>query len=208
MEHDPPGPVIIGPDDHYGFPLSGNSNYRPPMALASTGGSPVAANGRAVVAAVGWGPPPPYSSRGGSSSELGSISASTPMGLSPVRSPPELMAKVHSGTPTSGSSPSGSSVVRKQLLGGGGSMRKEQPQVVNLPPRRKSGGVHPSPVGRMTGGQDPRRMPWSPQTGISHSHSNSYPAAVASRSVSMTHCPTGSPTGTPERLESHLEMRC
>jgi len=134
----------------------------------------------APAAAVGWGPPPPYSSRG-SSSELGSISASTPMGLSPIRmSPPEL-AKVHPSGVTS--SPSGS-VLKKEL---GGSMRKDQPrQIVNLPPRRKGSGAQQP---------DPRRMPWSPQTGtgiISHGHSNSFP--VAARSLSMIH-QTGSPLG-------------
>ena len=95
--------VIIGPDDHYGFPLSGNnSSYRSPLALASTATPAVASASTNFPASAApgiperaWGPPPPYS-RGGSNSETGSISivsASASMCMSPAHSP------IPAGTP-------------------------------------------------------------------------------------------------------------
>jgi hypothetical protein len=187
---------MIGPDDHYGFPLSSNgSNYRSPLALTNAnGGVP----GPERVA--GWGPPPPYSR--GSTSELGSISASTPIGsLSPAHRSPVSTKDQHSGL---GSSPTASS----SAVGGGSkdsSLRKDHRAhgfpVNNLPPRQQqqqnksmASGVHPSPVSRMN--MDPRRMPWSPQTaGINPVISNGAPPLLTARNLPTAH-QTGSPSGT------------
>lgn len=176
-----PGPVIIGPDDHYGFPLSSNSsNYRSPLALTTAAGV-VTGQERS---AAGWGPPPPYSR--GSTSELGSISASTPMGsLSPAHRSP-VSAKNHVG----GSSPSASSAARGSK---DNSLRKDQKGFSNLPPRQNKANVHPSPVSRMN--MDPRRMPWSPQTaGITPVISNGQSGPLPIRNIPGPH-PTGSPSG-------------
>ena len=185
---------MIGPDDHYGFPLSSNgNNYRSPLALTNgNGGVP----GSERVA--GWGPPPPYSR--GSTSELGSISASTPIGsLSPAHRSPVSTKDQHIGL---GSSPTASS----NAIGGGSkdsSLRKEHSRAhgfpVSLPARQQqhnksmASGVHPSPVGRMN--MDPRRMPWSPQTaGINPVISNGGPPLLTARNIPVAH-QTGSPSG-------------
>ncbi|XP_046441992.1 uncharacterized protein LOC124192631 [Daphnia pulex] len=193
-----PGPVMIGPDDHYGFPLSSNgSNYRSPLALTNAAGGGVAGPERVA----GWGPPPPYSR--GSTSELGSISASTPIGsLSPAHRSPVSTKDQHIGL---GSSPTASS----SAVGGGGSkdssLRKDHRAApgfpVNLPSRQQqqqqnksmASGVHPSPVSRMN--MDPRRMPWSPQTaGINPSVISSGPPLLTARNLPAAH-QTGSPSG-------------
>ena len=202
------GPVIIGPDDHYGFPLSGNSNYRSPLALAAASPAIVGVAERVV---AGWGPPPPYSR--GSSSELGSISASTPIG-SPVRISPESGKRsVHPGPFTVGGGGGGGAAGASSASTPVSPLSRKD-VLVNLPQRQTSKaassvGLHSSPVGRMH--PDPRRKPWSPQTAgmnpiISHGHSNSYPAL--SRNVSMTQQQhqqklTGSPSGMTQR---HLIM--
>lgn len=189
---------MIGPDDHYGFPLSSNgSNYRSPLALTNAAVGGVAGPERVA----GWGPPPPYSR--GSTSELGSISASTPIGsLSPAHRSPVSTKDQHIGL---GSSPTASS----SAVGGGGSkdssLRKDHRAApgfpVNLPSRQQqqqqnksmASGVHPSPVSRMN--MDPRRMPWSPQTaGINPSVISSGPPLLTARNLPAAH-QTGSPSG-------------
>ena len=142
--------------------------------------------------AGGWGPPPPYSR--GSTSELGSISASTPMGsLSPAHRSPVSAKNQH----VVGSSPTASSVA---TAGGSkdSSLRKDHRAFANLPPRQQNKpatGVHPSPVSRMN--VDPRRMPWSPQTaGITPVISNGQNGPLLTvRNIPAAH-QTGSPSGT------------
>ncbi|KAK4002448.1 uncharacterized protein LOC116926909 [Daphnia magna] len=189
-----PGPVIIGPDDHYGFPLSSNSsNYRSPLAL-TTATSP----GTGQERVAGWGPPPPYSR--GSTSELGSISASTPIGsLSPAHRSPVSTKEQHVGL--------GSSSTASSSAAGGtskdSSLRKASDQRAsgfssNLPARQQPNknmvsGVHPSPVSRMN--IDPRRMPWSPQTaGITPVIPNGQGGSLLTRNIPAAQ-QTGSPSG-------------
>lgn len=139
--------------------------------------------------AAGWGPPPPYSR--GSTSELGSISASTPMGsLSPAHRSP-ISPKNHLGAGSSPTTSTPSAAGSKE-----GSLRKDHRSFSgHLPPRQNKPAVHPSPVGRMN--IDPRRMPWSPQTANIHpAISNGLVGGplTPARNITTTH-QTGSPSG-------------
>lgn len=158
--------VIIGPDDHYGFPLSVNSSYRSPLALAATSPPGAAAQphfpperSERSERAIGWGPPPPYS-RGGSNSETGSISivsGSASLCMSPAQSPAPsgaLAAIAAAGSPNPESH----------------SSRKDQKQLQQQNVVRQKTQIYPSPVARMN--VDPRRMPWSPQTAAAMSPSH------------------------------------
>lgn len=147
---------------------------------------------------AGWGPPPPYSR--GSTSELGSISASTPIGsLSPAHRSPVSTKEQHVGL--------GSSSTASSSAAGGtskdSSLRKASDQRAsgfssNLPARQQPNknmvsGVHPSPVSRMN--IDPRRMPWSPQTaGITPVIPNGQGGSLLTRNIPAAQ-QTGSPSG-------------
>lgn len=146
---------------------------------------------------AGWGPPPPYSR--GSTSELGSISASTPIGsLSPSHRSPvstkDQLVGLGSSSTASSSAAGGASKDN--------SLRKDHRAAgfaTNLPPRQQQNqnmvsGVHPSPVSRMN--IDPRRMPWSPQTaGITPVIPNGQNGSLLTARNIPAAQQTGSPSG-------------
>ena len=167
---------MIGPDDHYGFPLSGNSSYRTPLAVSAT--TPVNNRPNYTVSpgsevALPWGPPPPYSRAG--TSESGSASVSTSVCLSLAGSPDPTVSHYKE----SASTPSDSGLKENCLV-------KESRVLSN--PNGSS-----IPQGSIRSNIDPRRMPWSTHAAGMVQQSgpvNSYPSRNAPK-IQSVDSPTG-----------------